>query len=165
MYDMQGLWKLIENTVWGNEKCVEGSTTTTDRSFPSGAKNTVVYSSAAGSQLGLISGSSRKWGPLYSSANATTTVKSGYLAPTGSLTITSVTKSTSSSVNGGSGAKNTSSASTSMGTTATMASASSTSIRSAIITQFNGAVSCVQEAWWMVALTAAVGSLLAWESP
>ncbi|KAM0150954.1 hypothetical protein ACHAQE_008712 [Botrytis cinerea] len=122
--------KRSENTIWGNKKCGEGSTTTTDHSFPSGADNTVVYSSAVDSQSRLISGSSGKKWPLCSSADATTTVKSGYLALKGSLTTTSVTRSMILSVNGGSRAKNTSSASASMATTTTMASASSTSIGS-----------------------------------
>ncbi|TGO24125.1 hypothetical protein BPAE_0111g00060 [Botrytis paeoniae] len=167
MYDMQGLWKRIENTVWGNGKCVEGSTTTGDGSFPSGAEDTVRYSSAVDSQVvvdsqpGLIAGSSEKGGPSYSSANATTTIKSGYLAHTGSLTTTAVSISISSSANGGSGAKTTSSAGTSMATTAAAASASGTSIGSAVTAQFNGGATCVREAWWMLALTAAVGGLLA----
>ncbi|KAM3153082.1 hypothetical protein ABEW05_006483 [Botrytis cinerea] len=89
-----------------------------------------MYSSAVDSQSRLISGSSGKKWPLCSSADATTTVKSGYLAPKGSLTTTPVTRSMILSVNGGSRAKNTSSASASMATTTTMASASSTSIGS-----------------------------------
>ncbi|KAF5870381.1 putative peptidase s41 family protein [Botrytis fragariae] len=167
MYDMQGLWKRIENTVWGDGKCVEGSTTTGDGSFPSGAEDSVRYSSAVDSQVvvdsqpGLIAGSSETGGPPYRSANATTTIKSGYLAHTGSLTTTAVSISISSSANGGSGAKTTSSAGTSMATTAAAASASGTSIGSAVTAQFNGRATCVRETWWMLAFTAVVGGLLA----
>ncbi|TGO32662.1 hypothetical protein BHYA_0298g00100 [Botrytis hyacinthi] len=171
MYDMQGFWKRSEKTLWGNVKCVEGSTATVERSFPSGAEDTVGYLSAVeskvvvDSQPGLISGSSGKGVPPYSTANSTMTIKSGYLAPTGSLTTTIVRISIGSSANGGSGAKITSSAGTSTTTRAAAASTSGISIGSAVTAQFNGRATCVKEAWWMLALTAAVGGLLAWKRP
>ncbi|KAI9650895.1 hypothetical protein NHQ30_000930 [Ciborinia camelliae] len=144
MYDMQGLWKRVENTVWGSGKCVEGSTTMGDWSFPSGAEDTLGYSSAVDSQVvvdsqpGLISGSGKE-------GNG------------GSLTTIPASILTATSTDGESGAKITSAAGTS---TAISTSASSTSVGSAVATQSRNEATVLGEAQWMVVLIAIVGVLV-----
>ncbi|KAB8294146.1 hypothetical protein EYC80_009589 [Monilinia laxa] len=145
VYDIQGLWKRVVNTVWGDGKCVEGSTTTKDRSFPSGAGNTVGYSDAVDSRVildpqpGLVSGSAGKGAP--SSNNDASTPKRSYAALSNTTLPASISKATGTGSEGGPKSTSAGHNTTTNGTT---------------VAPITGEAMVLGDSWWVSALVAVV---------